>query len=117
MNKLISLLFSILISVFCNKVSGQTVVDTVKTTTIKVNGISCNGDMPLIKKKLINQEGIDEVTFSEIKNEAVIFTIKFHSSVINEQKIEELIEGAPSCDDPALFPYKAKPFIPKSKRH
>ena len=100
----------------CTTSFGQTASDTLKTATIKVSGISCNGDMPLIKKKLINQEGIDEVNFSAAKGGAVTFTVKYHSSITTEKKIREWIEAAPSCDNPNLYPYKAKTIFPEPKK-
>lgn len=94
---------------------GQT-TDTLKTATVKVSGITCSGDLPLIKKKLINKEGIDEVSFAEIKGETVIFTVNYHSSITSETKIQEYIEAAPSCDNPNEYPYKAKAVHPKAKK-
>lgn len=84
--------------------------DTLKTATITVKGITCNGDMPVIKKKLLNQEGIDEAEYSEAKSGAVVFTVKYHSAVTGEEAIRKTIEAAPSCDRPKEFPYKVKQF-------
>jgi hypothetical protein len=72
--------------------------------------------MPLIKKKLINQEGIDEVSYTEAKGGAVTFSVKYHSSLITEKKVREMIEAAPSCDNPNLYPYKTKTIFPKPKK-
>ena len=84
--------------------------DTLKTATIKIKGISCTMDLPIIKKKLVNEEGIDDVTYSELKSEAVFFTVKYHTAIITEQQIRSAIENAPSCDDPSEKPYKVKSF-------
>ena len=107
MRTLISIL---IVFVFSNISHSQTKADTVKTATIKIGGIACNMDMPIIKKKLLNQEGVDEATYSEAKSGSVIFTVKYHSSIITEKKIREVIEAAPSCDNPNELPYKVKSF-------
>lgn len=115
MKKVISLII-ILAAFASGSVFGQSTNDTLKITTIKVSGISCNGDMPLIKKKLINQEGVDEVNYTEAKSGSVTFTIKYHTSIITEKKIREIIEASPSCDNPNVFPYKTKPVTPKKSK-
>jgi len=90
--------------------------DSLKTATIKVDGITCNGDMPVIKKKLVNGDGIEDVSFTEAKNGSVTFTVSYHSSAISEKEILMLIEAAPSCDNPTLYPYKTKPLDEDKKR-
>ena len=104
---------SILIS--SQSVTGQSTSDSLKTASIKVSGITCNGDMPIIKKKLINLEGTESVTFTEAKNGVVTFTVEYHTSVITEERILKEIEAAPSCDNPNSFPYKTKPLSPRPK--
>lgn len=91
--------------------------DTLKTATIKIKGISCTMDLPIIKKKLVNEDGIDDVTYSEVKSEAVIFTVKYHTAIITEKQIRTAIENAPSCDNPEEKPYKVKSFkaVPEKK--
>ena len=86
------------------------IIDTIKVATISVKGISCAMDLPIIKKKLINQEGVDEVTFSDVKNTQVLFTVSYHPSLITELQIKTAIEAAPSCDRPKETPYKVKSF-------
>ncbi|HXH18519.1 MAG TPA: heavy metal-associated domain-containing protein [Chitinophagales bacterium] len=112
MRTIISIVIMLAAIAAANTGIAQTAADTLKTATIKVSGITCNGDMPVIKKRLLNQEGIDEAAFSAAKSGAVTFTVKYHSAIITEKKIREVIEGAPSCDNPSLFPYKVKAFAP-----
>ena len=95
---------------------GQSAPDTLKTSTVKITGITCQGDMPQIKKKLINQDGIDEVSFTEAKGGLSTFTVSYHTSVISEQQILALIESSPCCDNPNEFPYKAKAVAGKPKK-
>lgn len=88
--------------------NAQTTPDALKTTEIKVKGINCGNDSPTIKKKLLNQEGIDDVSYSSFDGGPVTFKISYHSSVTSEDKIVGMIEGTPGCDDPSAFPYKSK---------
>lgn len=118
MNKYIyySMLLAMVLIAVNNSASAQISHDSVNTVVIKVGGIGCEGDMTIIKKKLINQEGIDEVTFTAKKNEASTFSIIYHQAIITEKKIHELIESAPCCDNPNEFPYKAKIVKPKTTK-
>jgi len=83
-------------------------VDSVKKLTMKVTNLHCNNDMPTIKKRLLNQEGVDDVTFTEILNETSMFTITYHSSVTDRQQIEKAVESTPGCDNKNETPYKVK---------
>jgi copper chaperone CopZ len=110
------LITSILIVLSINSSFAQSNIDTLKSTTLTVTGLTCNGDMSTIKKKLINQDGIDEVNYTELKKGKVTFTVKYHSSITTEKQIREWIESVPGCDDPNVYPYKASPFIIKFKK-
>ena len=80
--------------------------DTVKTAVIKVGNLHCNNDMPTIKKRLLNQEGIDEVAFTDRSKETSTFTITYHSSAISKAAIEKAVESTPGCDDQSETPYR-----------
>lgn len=103
-------------AIFCanifiaEKASAQT--DSVKTATIKVINLHCGNDMPTIKRRLLNQEGIDEVKYTELSGETSTFTITYHSSVTDQQKIERFVETTPGCDNKNETPYRVK----KSKK-
>ena len=86
--------------------SGQ--ADTAKTITLKVTNLHCNNDMPTIKKRLLNSEGIDEVSFTGISGETSTFTIVFHTSATSREQIEKAIETTPGCDDKGETPYRVK---------
>lgn len=116
MKNLFSVLATLCLVFSCSIAFSQSGADAYLTAQFKVSGITCSGDMPVIKKKLINQEGIDEVAFTEAKNGVVTFTIKYHSAVISEKRIREVIESAPSCDRPDEYPYKAKFLTPDPKK-
>lgn len=82
--------------------------DSVQSVHIKVGNLTCNGDMPTIKKQLLNQEGIDEVSFTPRANGMSSFTILFHAGVTNKKAIEKVIETTPGCDDKSTTPYRVK---------
>ena len=82
--------------------------DTAKTLTLKVTNLHCNNDMPTIKKRLLNSEGIDEVSFTGISDETSTFTIVFHTSATSREQIEKTIETTPGCDDKGETPYRVK---------
>ena len=90
-----------------NRVAAQA-IDTVKKITIKVINLHCGNDMPTIKKNLLNQEGIDEVVFTDLSRESSMFTITYHNSVTNREQIEKVVETTPGCDDDKETPYRVK---------
>ncbi len=88
--------------------------DTVKKISVKVTNLHCNNDMPTIKKRLLNQEGIDKVEFTDIAGETSVFTIVYHSSVTDQERIEKYIETTPGCDAQDETPYRVKRSRKKS---
>lgn len=89
--------------------------DTAKKITIKVTNLHCGNDMPTIKKRLLNTDGIDEVTFTDIAGETSVFTITYHTSVTSQQQIERLVESTPGCDNKDETPYRVKRSNPKKQ--
>jgi len=92
----------------------QVTSDTVKKISVKVTNLHCNNDMPTIKKRLLNQEGIDKVEFTDIAGETSVFTIVYHSSVTDQERIEKYIESTPGCDAQDETPYRVKRSRKKS---
>lgn len=80
--------------------------DSVKTATIQVINLHCANDMPTIKKRLLNQDGIDDVTFTPLRYESSSFTIHYHTAVTSVREIEKLIESTPDCENPNEYPYR-----------
>lgn len=115
MKKIISAII-IMAMISDKSIFARPVADTPKVTISKVSGISRNSDLPLIKKKLVNEEGIDEVTYAEAKSGPDTFTVACHSPFITAQKIRERIEAAPGCDNPNVFPYKISPLTTKKNK-
>src|SRR5690606_12375166 len=90
--------------------------DSVMTAVIKVGNLHCNNDMPTIKKRLLNQEGIDDVVFTERDDQFSTFTITYHSSATDVSAIEKWVESTPGCDDPADKPYRVIKERPRKKK-
>lgn len=88
--------------------TAQSAVDSLKKVEIKVINLHCNNDMPTIKKRLLNQEGIDEVLFTDIVGDYSLFTVSYHTSVTSQTLIEKTIESTPGCDNKDETPYKVK---------
>jgi copper chaperone CopZ len=86
----------------------QATEEGLKTATVKIGGITCEKDLPIIKKKLVDQEGVEEVNWSDIKGGMVTFQVRYHSAAAGEEEIKAAIEAAPSCDRPDVFPYRVK---------
>lgn len=82
--------------------------DTAKTITLKVTNLHCNNDMPTIKKRLLNADGIDEVSFTGISGQTSTFTIVYHTTVTSRDEIEKAIEATPGCDNKDETPYRVK---------
>lgn len=101
------LIVFITVSLFSIHAGAQT-ADSVKTAVVKVGNLTCNGDMPTIKKQLLNQEGIDEVTFTPRTDGMSTFTVHYHTAITNRKKIEKVIETTPGCDDKSSTPYRVK---------
>ena len=93
-----------------------TAIDSVKTAVIKVSNLHCDNDMPTIKKRLLNQDGIDEVAFTDRSNELSTFTITYHSSATTQAAIEKAVESTPGCDDQSETPYRVVKERPRKKK-
>jgi copper chaperone CopZ len=119
MTQFISSILLITVSFFVSSSSlavAQT-IDSLKVATIKVKNLHCKNDMPTIKKRLLNQEGIEEVSFTAIAGDVSTFTISYHSIATNQANIEKAIEATPGCDDPLARPYKVKKESNRKKKN
>lgn len=75
---------------------------------VQVINLTCDGDMPTIKKQLINQDGVESVEFTKRASGASSFTILFNADVITLDGIHKTIEKTPGCDDKSTTPYRVK---------
>ena len=70
--------------------------------------LTCDGDMPTIKKQLLNQDGVESVTFTKRVSNASDFTIAYNEEVISLEQLRKTIETTPGCDDKSTTPYRVK---------
>jgi copper chaperone CopZ len=107
-------LFSLIVlNVITTKAHAQ---QEVKNTTITVKNLTCNGDLPTIKKQLLKHDGILDVSFSPIKSQSSLFIIKYQDKVTTPTLIEKVIETTQGCDDKTQTPYRVdKKSAPKGK--
>ena len=99
-----------------NPSTAQTTPDSLKTAIVKVANLHFDGDMPSIKKRLLNQDGINDVAFTGRNGDVSTFTITYHSSATSVKDIEQAIESTPGCDDESETPYRVKKERPKKKK-
>lgn len=108
MNKIIMIIALVVSFMFETSTGLAQTSDSLKTITVKVGNLHCGNDMPTIKKSLLNQDGIDDVKFTDIANESSVFTISYHTAATDQDQIEKAIEATPGCDDKSETPYKVK---------
>lgn len=96
------------ISFFFISQSATAQSDTAKKAVVTVVNLTCDGDMPTIKKRLLNQDGIETVDFTKRSAGASEFTILFNGGVITIEQIRKAIESTPGCDDKSTTPYRVK---------
>ncbi len=106
-------ILSLLIVVFCGcfaapSVFAQSKASEPKKALVQVVNLTCDGDMPTIKKQLINQDGIESVEFTKRASGSSQFTILFNTDVITLDQIHKTIEKTPGCDDKSTTPYRVK---------
>lgn len=107
MKSLFSFLFVIASLCISNSLSAQSDTAAAKTVVSVVN-LTCDGDMPTIKKQLLNQDGVESVAFTKRAGGASDFTILYNGQVISIEQIRKTIEDTPGCDDKSSRPYRVK---------
>lgn len=94
--------------VFSNNSIAQSASHNADSTILKVTNLTCNGDMPTIKKQLLNQDGIIDVSYTPRVNNGATFTVKYLKEVTDRKGIVTIVETTPGCDDKSSTPYKVK---------
>lgn len=98
------------LAICCSILShAQVPEDSIRVAELRISGVTCEGDLPIIRKQLVNAEGVDEVAFSPIEKQETVVRITYHPAFLGEKELQRLVERAPSCDTPGEFPYRAKP--------
>ncbi len=103
-----ALLCALFFSFSSAKAQNATADPEIKTLVLPVVNLHCNGDMPTIKARLLNQEGVMEVAFTERRGDLSTFTIQYHSEATTAEAVEKAIESTPGCDAPDEMPYRVK---------
>ncbi len=102
--------FSALVFVLCLafsvKLSAQTEKDT--TITIKVSGIICGMDLPIICDRVKKENGVKDCKANGKAAAVTKFDITYDPSKITYQQLVNAVQDAPSCEDPNAKPYKVK---------
>ena len=117
MKSILILILACVATFFSTGLSAQSLSkDSVVTAVIRVGNLHCDNDMPTIKTRLLNQDGIDEVRFTERDAEQSVFTVVYHSSATTQTAIERAVETTPGCDDQSETPYRVVKERPRKKK-
>lgn len=109
MKSVFSFLFAAICACFAApSVFAQSKAPEPQKALVQVINLTCDGDMPTIKKELINQDGIESVAFTKRTSGSSRFTILFNPEVISLDRIHKTIEKTPGCDDKSTTPYRVK---------
>ncbi len=105
------LILSICISpIFHQTAIAQVTSTPVKDTTItlKVAGITCSGDLPIIVKRVKEEKGIVDCSATSKAAAVTIFQVKYTPAIITYDQIVKAVQDAPGCDYPNERPYKVR---------
>ena len=102
----------LLLVIFSATVKAQTsdsvAVDLIKTVTLKVKGITCSSDLPIINKNVKDMKGVAACNPVGKAAPTTAFKISYNPLIITEEEIIKAVESSPSCDFPDQKPYKVK---------
>lgn len=78
------------------------------TVTVKVSGITCGGDLPLIIDRVNKEVGVKGCKAVSKAGAITKFEITYNPAIISYPLLLKSIEDAPSCDVPEEKPYRVK---------
>lgn len=78
------------------------------TITVKVSGVTCGGDLPVICKYVQAEKGILEIKTIGKPAAVSTFEVKYNPAVITFEQVVAKLEDSPSCDAPKTKPFKVK---------
>jgi copper chaperone CopZ len=81
--------------------------DSVKTTMIKVKGVTCSHDLKTIGGNVEKLKGISYCK-AEKAGPTTQFEVRFNPAVVTEKEIYAAIEATAGCQNPNDRPYKVK---------
>ena len=86
---------------------GVSMATTIKTSAVKVKGVTCKNDLLSISEVVEKLKGVSACT-AEKAGPTTTFQIKFDTALVTEKEIFAAIMNTPGCEDPKDRPYKIK---------
>jgi len=109
--KTIRLFITLIIFTFVAKISSAQTApvqeNTIKTSAVKVKGITCKNDLKSIAGNVEKLKGVSACT-ADKAGPTTTFKIMFDPKIVSEKEIFAAIEDTPGCEDPNDRPYKVK---------
>lgn len=81
--------------------------DSLKTTTVKVKGITCSMDLKMICANAEKVKGVSSCKPGK-QGTTTAFEVKYNPTLVTEKEIFSTIENTGSCENPNERPYKIK---------
>lgn len=78
------------------------------TITVKVLGVTCGGDLPVICKYVQQEKGILEIKSVGKPAAVSTFEVRYNPALISFEQVVAKLEDSPSCDAPKTKPFKVK---------
>ncbi|SFF52180.1 heavy-metal-associated domain-containing protein [Thermoflexibacter ruber] len=92
---------------FSQTVSTNQTTENLKTTTVKVKGITCATDLKTIATNVEKVKGVNSC--KPLKQGATsTFEVKYNPALVSEKEIFNVIENTGGCENPTEKPYKIK---------
>ena len=85
----------------------QCTTDSIKTTSVKVKGISCSMDLKMISANVEKLNGVSSCKSGK-QGTTTTFEVKYNPASVTEKEIFAAIENTGSCENPDERPYKIK---------
>lgn len=108
----ISALVLFIMFAFAQTISSQTIYhkQSQKDTTIsiRVAGITCGSDLPIICERVKKEKGVADCKASSKAATTTKFDVTYNPKLLSYQQIVDAVQDAPSCDYPNEKPYRVK---------
>lgn len=85
----------------------QTKIDSTKTITVKVKGISCSKDLKMISTNVEKLEGVNSCEASKM-GPTSSFEVKYNPALVTKEEIYSAVENTGGCSNSEDRPYKVK---------
>lgn len=90
---------------FAQSVNAQ--MDSVKTISVKVKGVTCNNDLKTLSSNVKELKGVAACKPGKAGPTSV-FKITYNPALVSTTEIYKAIENTAGCGDPSDRPYKVK---------